>query len=242
MVQHYLVLFSFLIIFLHGPGHASAQVYPEGAKPKISINGSVCAIENQQFSCTTRNCDSIIISEGDSIRFCSDANIDLFSDTAYYMKWDFTGSSNYPSTVLNSVPSSLPICYAPVWNLQGNYMVNILYNGWLSAYPGRDCYNYGPSHWTLNVIVLSASGVKDQDPPFSVEVFPNPAAGLMTIEAKDHKANTLKIFDLSGQEVAKKQFTGKTKVDVSTFRKGLFLIEVFDEKDVKRYSGKVIIE
>src|SRR5436190_904311 len=92
--------------------HCIAQE-PEGIKPGIRINGAPCLIQNLTFSCTPRTCDSIIIQAGDSIEFCTYQQIFLNTDTAYWMRWNFYGSSNLPDTIQNNYPSQTPICYSP---------------------------------------------------------------------------------------------------------------------------------
>ena len=212
-----------------------------GVKPKISINGIVWAIENQQFSCTTRYCDSIVIEQGDSIRFCTDANIDLASDTAYYMQWNFTGS-NYSTAVFDTTPSSLPICYSPAWSTPGTYTVDVFYNGWLSAYPGRDCYSYGPSHWSVNIIVLAANGISTIQELPDIKIFPNPVRDIITIESNKDKTYNVKITNLMGATIKEGSFTGKGSIRIPPDEKGLLLLEIYDENGMFLRSKKIAAE
>jgi hypothetical protein len=98
----------------------------QGAKPGIDINGVLCKIGHLTQSCTPRVCDSIYILTGYSIEFCTSINIDLTSDTAYYMQWNFTGSINYVNTITNTVPTNTPFCFYPIWSTAGVYILNVL--------------------------------------------------------------------------------------------------------------------
>lgn len=242
-----LILLFLLLIF--ADNNISAQENLLGAKPKISVNGDVCAIGNQQFSCTPSTCNSVTIDAGDSISFCTYDKIDLTTDTVYYMQWNFNGSSNYSSYTFNYVPTSTPICYYPKWTVAGNYVVDVFYNGWLSAYPWSDCFSYGPSHWIINVTVLLSNGIQETFQNFKINTYPNPAKDYITIETTENKNYIVHIINTLGQKVAEKKFQKKIKVDVSSFGKGLFLVEVCESFPLSHSNGgqkchteKILIE
>jgi len=76
----------------------------------------------------------------------------------------------------------------------------------------------------------------------SISIFPNPATNHFTIEAKENKIFSLRIINKFGQKVTEKKFQKKTEVDISSYNRGLFLIEVCDERCVKCHTEKVLIE
>lgn len=234
-------IFNLFIVLAFGWSSCYCQ-QSYGAKPKISINGISCAIENQQFSCLTKTCDSVIIFSGDSIRFCTEANIDLTSDTSYYMQWNFNGSSNYPSAIFNKAPSSLPICYSPTWPVPGNYTIDVFNNNYLTAYPGSDCYAYGPSHWSIKVIVNALSSTNEILQPINITAYPNPTSEQITIETEEEEMCTLKITNMLGQNVAQKTFRKKVEINVSILEEGLYLLEVYNQSRQKYHSEKLSIK
>lgn len=212
-------------------------------KPQISVNGDVCAIQNGSLSCMPRTCNSVTIYTGDSISFCTFDHIDLTTDTAYYMQWNFSGSSNYPVSQFDYVPSTLPVCYYPVWNIPGSYVVDIFYNGWLSTYPGRDCYLYGPSHWIINVTVLPSQNVfENVSQNFNGIIFPNPAKNKITIETAENKKYVALIINPLGNPIIRQFFREKIEINVSVLSRGLYLMAICDENGVKCYVEKVIVE
>lgn len=213
-----------------------------GTKPKISVNGVSCAIENQQFSCLTRTCDSVIIFAGDSIAFCTDANIDLMSDTNYYMQWNFNGSNNFPTPLHNYAPSNLPICYHPTWSTPGNYIVDIYNNNYLTAYPGSDCYSYGPSHWSIQITVLSVNGINNTSNPVSIFSYPNPATQHITIEADKPEEYIAVLTDIHGITISEKTFNKKMSFDLENSTRGIVLIRVMNKKGVALYQKKIIVK
>ena len=147
-----------------------------GTKPIISINGVSCNILNQTFSCVPRVCDPVSIVAGDSVEFCTVSQISLNSDTNYWMRWEFSGSSTYPLPVWDSFPTDTPLCYNVTWLVPGNYTIHIFYNGWLSAYPWSDCWAQGPSHWIVNLQVI-ATGISETLEGQDAVFLPNPSTG-----------------------------------------------------------------
>jgi hypothetical protein len=199
-------LFLFFI-----PGILAGQkqgLAPLGAKPVISVNGVPCNILNQNFSCLTMHCDSVQVFEGDSVEFCTVSRIELNVDTAYWMRWEFSGSSNFPQPVWDSFPTDTPVCHKAVWVQAGTYTVNIYYNGWLSAYPWSDCYNFGPSHWVVKIKVLSVAGEPETITKERIRIFPNPSSGNVYISYPE----------ISG---------GKPRVIISDLRGGTALKEIY---------------
>lgn len=74
------------------------------------------------------------------------------------------------------------------------------------------------------------------------KVYPNPAKNNITIETTEDKKFIVHITNPLGQQIITQSFQKKTEVDVSAFGKGLFLVEVCDEKEVKCHTEKVLVE
>ena len=225
---------KFLFFFLFtGSSVFSQQIInlSFGAKPQISINGDTCSILNQQFSCVPRNCNDVTIFEGDSITFCTEANIDLQTDTAYYMKWKFTGCSNFPDSVMDYTQTNLPKCYKAVWNSAGNDTVHIYYNGFLSAYPASDCYPV-PSHWIIAVTVLQLNPGIDESTHKKEIIFPNPASEEFTVELNYTKGN-LEIYSLLGEKINSFELlNGENKINIEEMNPGIYFCKIISKEKI----------
>ncbi len=210
-------------------GHATD---PLGAKPEILINGSSCEIGHMFQSCTSRTCDSVTVLSGDSVSFCTGVNIDLSSDTAYYLKWNFNGS-NFTSPVYDPYGTSLPLCYFPRWDVPGNYTVDVFYNNGLTAYPYCDCYSFGPSHWIISVKVLPAvSGISALSSGQPARVFPNPSNGVFTIQRTG--SGIIEVYDMLGEKIfvssrPSKGGDGGEVIDLSSQPAGPYFYRIFSE-------------
>lgn len=86
------------------------------------------------------------------------------------------------------------------------------------------------------------SGLNEIAGQIKFKVFPNPAKNNIIIETEENKIFVVHIINPLSQQVIKKSFHKKTEVDVSGYGKGLFLVEVCDEKGVKCHTEKVLIE
>jgi hypothetical protein len=195
-----------------------------GVKPGISINGSPCLIQNLIYSCTPRTCDSIVIMAGDSIEFCTYQQIFLNTDTAYWLKWNFYGATSLADTILNDYPSSTPQCYFPRWDTAGTFMVEVFYNGVLSAYPTSDCYQQGPSHWFVKVVVLPDPNAIVEHASKEFKIVPNPSQGFFTIQLPENEIlNQVVITDVSGRIIFQ---THDTSIDLTSLEHGTYLATI----------------
>jgi len=199
-----------------------------GAKPGIIINGILCKIGNQQFSCVPKTCDSVEICQGDSVSFCTDTEVDLTTDTAYWIQWNFTGSSNYPVSLSDSTPSATPICYYPKWTLAGSYTVDIFYNGWLTSYPWSDCYAQGPSHWIIKINVCSLGAAAETGSENTVKIFPNPSADMMYVELLLAEKTILEVYSVVGEKMKSYELKKKNNtVNISEIQSGIYFCKFF---------------
>lgn len=216
-----------LFILVLAASQISAQEMAS-PKPGISINGSSCLILNLTQSCIPRTCDIITVMAGDSIEFCTFQEIYLNTDTAYWMRWHFNGATNLPDTINNNYPSITPICYWSRWDTAGTFIVEVFYNGWLSAYPTSDCYSFGPSHWYVQVNVLpNPNSVAEHNDQQLINVVPNPSSGKFEIQLPANKLlQKIEITDLSGRIV----YVGlQTQVDLSFCDPGIYMATIICE-------------
>ncbi len=198
-------------------------------KPSILIDGVNCVIGNTIYSCTPKTCDALYIMEGDSVEFCTNNQIELNLDSAYWMQWNFTGSSNYTNAVTDSFPTNTPFCYYPKWTEAGNYTVNIFYNGWLSAYPTSDCWSAGPSHWIINVNVATNTGISTTvENDFTCEIYPNPGNGSFQLKISSPEiVKEIFVTDIYGKKIFTQQ--NKNQIDLSNFSSGIYLLNIITE-------------
>ncbi|MCC7302445.1 MAG: T9SS type A sorting domain-containing protein [Bacteroidia bacterium] len=233
-MKPYIILLLVILSWLSSDGQNKATLDFSGVKPIISINGTTCNIQNQQFSCVPRTCDNVYIVAGDTVEFCTVSSITLNSDTAYWMRWEFNGSSNYPNPIWDSFPTETPLCYQVMWNLAGSYTVDIYYNGWLSAYPWSDCWIQGPSHWIIHVDVSPATGIMDELSDHEPFLWPNPSYGEFHFSTPAFLKNDnyhMLICDAStGKELKSFQISGQRDnhdFNIKDLPNGVYFLKVY---------------
>jgi hypothetical protein len=215
-------------------------------KPGILINGNQCLIGNTIWSCIPKTCDSLIIPQGDTVQFCTGQQVFLNTDTAYYMEWNFAGSTNYPLMIHDGYPNNTPLCYTPQWNAPGDYVIDIYYNGWLSAYPTSDCYSFGPSHWITKITVLpsSSSIAENSQSGMNCTVSPNPASSSVHFQLNSNtpQMKCLRLFDQTGREILSTT-SNSNEFELSTYNisPGLYFYHIEEDAEITA-SGKLIIE
>lgn len=229
--------FYLLSIFLFFNGglfsQSQVQVDVQSPKPSISIDGMPCNIMNTIWSCIPKTCDSLVITEGDSIEFCTYNQISLNTDSNYYMQWEFNGSANFPTPFYDSFPNLTPICYYPKWNTAGNYTVDIYYNGWLSAYPYSDCWAFGPSHWIIGVHVMQNMGiiVPDNNSELTYTIFPNPGDGMFHLQiSHPEKVKGIFVTTLMGRKIP--VVTNETQLDLAGYPAGIYFLNLETENGI----------
>ena len=204
----------------------------QGIKPGISIYGSPCLIQNLVYSCVPRTCDSIVIVAGDSIDFCTYQAIELNVDTAYWLRWQFTGCTNLADTILHTYPTQTPLCHVPRWDTAGIFMVEVFYNGDLTAYPTCDCYQQGPSHWFIKVVVLPNPNGVEEPKTSEITIAPNPSSGKFTL-LNGEDTSQVTICDISGRVLFQ---TNEKEFDLSPYGSGMYFANVSFEGEVHIYS------
>ena len=220
----YFLFFILQLLSLSNFTKAQTLISP---KPGITINGNQCLIGNTIYSCTPKTCDSLVIPAGDSITFCTDQQIFLNTDTAYWMEWNFTGSSNYPNTIHNGFPTLTPFCYSPVWTTPGSYVLDIYYNGWMSAYPSGDCWSFGPSHWIISLTVLPNSNAIEENSLDLFEIIRVPNSNSFEIKLKTESSkSSVSVYNSMGQTIIDKSFFSSTIIDMAFYPNGIYFFKV----------------
>lgn len=155
----------------------------------------------------------------------------------------YVGGSGFSDTTLAKYDgvSWLPVSPSP------NYDVEALAVYDSNLYVGGYFTQIGPLN--ANYIACYGNscpqgvGVNEVNKPqLKFKVYPNPAKNNITIETQENKIFVVHITNPLGQQVIKKSFNKKTEVDVSSYGKGLFLVEVCNEKGVKCHTQKLMIE
>ena len=221
------LLSSFLFFSIRFPAQNNVVIDVQSPKPSITIDGAPCLIGNLIYSCVPKTCNTVSIYQGDSIQFCTYNQIFLNTDSNYYMQWNFNGSANFPISFRDTFPNQTPICYSPIWNDTGNFIIDIYYNGWLSAYPTSDCWSYGPSHWIINVSVMPALGVHQNNLEMNCSVFPNPGKGIFYLKVSD-QGNVEEIFvtNLFGEKILELKNRNESVIDLTNYSDGIYFLNI----------------
>lgn len=91
-------------------------------------------------------------------------------------------------------------------------------------------------------VAVGSVGLYEEEMNNSWNVFPNPAENMITIEYNTLTPSSISIKDLSGKEVKANiaPVSGKTNVDLSGIRSGVYFVEIISESG--RSSKKLIIK
>jgi hypothetical protein len=76
------------------------------------------------------------------------------------------------------------------------------------------------------------------DNSISINIFPNPSSGIFKIESVNIKNNSLKVFNLFGEEVLQHQIN--SEIDLSKSPKGIYFVRVF--AGTKIFIKKIIVQ
>ena len=72
----------------------------------------------------------------------------------------------------------------------------------------------------------------------SFGVFPNPASTSVSIEFEE--PHTLSIFTLSGKQVYKKFSDGRHNIDLRSFSKGIYILEI--QSNYQKHRKKLVVQ
>ncbi|MBA3649335.1 MAG: T9SS type A sorting domain-containing protein, partial [Chitinophagales bacterium] len=96
----------------------------------------------------------------------------------------------------------------------------------------------------INRIAMLANftGFTDIKNKKQISIFPNPATDQLHIEAPNIHNATVTILNLFGQVMLKQEFSNNASIDISTLSKGMYLVNIIDEKGNVLKTGKVVRE
>ena len=94
--------------------------------------------------------------------------------------------------------------------------------------------NFGPAAWVLGTAINDVENSQ-------FNVYPNPTNGLFTIELDGNSKYVVSVKNVLGQTVFTTTTNGmNTNIDLSSFDKGIYTVELKDENAI--YTEKVIVE
>ncbi|HMH20521.1 MAG TPA: T9SS type A sorting domain-containing protein [Puia sp.] len=103
-------------------------------------------------------------------------------------------------------------------------------------------------YFLLSIILLTTTQAKSQarepvpEPEVKiVKFYPNPAISYITFEAIEKsaiKAYSLQIFNFLGRKVFEASINSETKVDLTTFVRGIYIFQLKDQSGRISDSGK----
>ncbi len=139
------------------------------------------------------------------------------------------------------------------WTTPNSYTVADGTSGLLDTYitpdaanPGTVTYRYFVStdgvHYSdsVDVEVTFVLDVAAISPEISVSVSPNPASEYITIKAGEGQQGTVRIVDVLGNVVLNESMTSNKKVNVSTFRNGIYFVIVQPDNG-KAVNKKIVV-
>ena len=92
-------------------------------------------------------------------------------------------------------------------------------------------------HQTL----LTITSIEDLDVNFSVNIFPNPTSEYVTLDIDKYEGLTYRLFDVTGKLIKQEVITQTTtKVNVSDYPKGTYLISLIHQENKKIKTYKII--
>src|SRR5947209_323676 len=71
-------------------------------------------------------------------------------------------------------------------------------------------------------------GIKKYENELKFKIFPNPSNGEITIETNSEKKLVATVFNSLGQKLFSKNFSSQTKINTSSFAKGIYQVQVCD--------------
>lgn len=111
----------------------------------------------------------------------------------------------------------------------------------------RDLFlgNYAGGVAFFNSTNVNQVGVKELFTEEHVAIFPNPSSEKMTISLKDnsYSEKVIKCFDVLGKEVFETtSFNKVIQIDVSTFSKGIYIIQIQSKESKQMIAKKIIVQ
>ncbi len=88
----------------------------------------------------------------------------------------------------------------------------------------------------VSVVDCTGVGISEVNDDAEVSVYPNPASNKITIESTKYKVQSIKMYDVLGEEVNSLKPTGNSKIeiDVSNLTQGVYFVTIQTEKGIVR--------
>lgn len=164
--------------------------------------------------------------------------------------WTETTAGNVPGDrrfLIGSGPFQLAakdttkIVYAMVFTIDSAVTGDVNHNVIKSASDVRRIRNWYNNNNFPSCLDVSSVSVKElKSNELAVNVYPNPTAGLITIQTEDFNSSTkIVITDLLGKTLLSKQMNSQTEViNMSQYESGIYFIKVYD--NLKQKTIKII--
>jgi hypothetical protein len=88
----------------------------------------------------------------------------------------------------------------------------------------------------VNFVTLSINGVPTASA--SVQVYPNPAKGVLQLTVEGNESLVWQAYNMQGQKVAFRSFSGKVTVDISSLSAGVYTYRISDNNGKLVQQGK----
>lgn len=128
-------------------------------------------------------------------------------------------------TIVNNAPASISHTYAA----GGTYTVTVTVT--------NDC---GTETYTQSITINSTAAI-DENTIDGLQLYPNPATNLVTINVSSNETSTVQVYNLSGALVATpSSFNSTTTVDISQWEKGVYFFHIANQGKTGVY--KLIVQ
>jgi hypothetical protein len=160
-----------------------------------------------------------------------------------------TESNSYTKEILisqNSLPSNqVLVNQSELFSLQSSAIYKWYSNGSPIPFAANRNYSYpvGDAIYSVltydnkcnrmsEALVITNVNTEETD---EIKIYPNPASSELTIQLHEGKSATIQILNLIGQVLRKEKLEGgKLVIPVSNFTEGLYIVEVHQEKIVRK--------
>lgn len=198
--------------------------------PFLGYNNSVVLLNCQDVKwecCTWVHNPGAVEPDGDSL--------------SYSLAPWYTSNYTFPPATVNPITGDFTMSPSST----GIYAAAIQIDEWRKV--NNQYYNIGYTTRYMLLNVPSLSSVNENNLSTQINIYPNPAQSELTIEVTEDKGQgtgeyACSIKNLLGQTLAEKTFIGKTSFDVSNWAKGMYFIELKDEKGARAGAEKVVVE
>ena len=159
------------------------------------------------------------------------------SETQHYdvFRASFFGATgttvNVPTVKGESVVYEATVAAKNIWNLNRIYTLAILQNSTSKEVVQAEAIAPEDSKTTSVNNTLSEE---------ACTISPNPASGFLNVTLQNEQPANVKLTTLNGNVVYMNKFTGKTQVSLTSFARGIYLVEVITQQG--RLSKKIVVE